>query len=459
MLVLAISIFAAIAIFLKAETVFWLNAITIFIVSGVLKFYAGSDAAVQAVYFTSVIVFVHINILSKKADQSHGYGINSRPLFLVFLVYFFIILLASSISNNLIITQLLTGFKNYCAIWLLFFSTLRLLRDKNFLLRLENAVIAISLIQVPFVIQQAMTYRNWDSVVGTYGGTPEGGGASGLLMFFSVVAVTIAISKWQSGRLKFVHLLCIVCANLFVVGAAEVKAFIFLLPTALFVQQIRMLFRRPVVFVTLIFACMAVSWGLVHVYEVTYQLRAPGRIQLSSEERILDSLSYFWDQRNINWETGEVGRGASLNLWLNDAQTDPVRTLFGYGAGASRSKSSVVTGSVAQRFSPLDIASTAIAQLLWDTGVIGTSLFILSLFSSCLLAMKNSFRAKITTDQHIFSNISSLICIVMIGLVYDRSLIDLASGQFAMVCFYAVLASMVSLLNRHSDSTIISGGR
>jgi hypothetical protein len=295
---------------------------------------------------------------------------------------------------------------------------------------------------VPFVLQQAYSTTNWDAVVGTFGGDPDGSGASGILMVFAIIGILAAINLWQTRRLGLLWVTVVIGLNIVVVGLAEVKAFFVLFPLALLVQQWRNVRRRPLLFVTLMSGAMLIVYFLIGFYEQLYLARSPGRIQLSAIDSVERSIAYFFDVNGVNFVTGEVSRGASINLWLNDSETGLIQRLVGYGAGSSRPRSTIAIGEVAMRFAPLNIAATSLSQLLWDTGIIGAGLFTLALLSAIRLAGRLARQTSNEVLRSQLQTVMALLTVLVPFLIYDRSLVDQPTMQLLLATVVGVLIAL-----------------
>lgn len=428
---------------LRLRTLLWLVAALTTLVAGLIVYYFRIDSAMWLPYVAAIGLFGRyvVQIATSTSVPRDGRGWSAPGLLILIFIGF---VLATSVANGVPAAQFLAGLKNYLAMWLVAVVVAALPNVGGYLSSFEKGAVVLSIVQVPFVLQQAYSTTNWDAVVGTFGGDPDGSGASGILMVFAIIGILAAINLWQTRRLGLICLALVIGLNIVVVGLAEVKAFFLLFPLALLVQQWRNVRRRPLLFVTLMAGAMLIVYFLIGFYEQLYLARSPGRVQLSAVDSVERSFAYFFDLNGVNFITGEVSRGASINLWLNDSGTGLIQRLVGYGAGASRPRSTIAIGEVAMRFAPLNISATSLSQLLWDTGVIGAALFALVLLSAVRLAGRLARRASSELLRSQLQTVMALLTMLVPFLIYDRSLVD----QPTMQLLLAVIVGFLIALHR-----------
>lgn len=429
----------------------WMTILVTTVISGLILYYGRIEQITWLPYIMAVGLFGRWLV---EAALSRGGGASilaHPPSFLVFLGAFFAFLLFTSALNLTNAAQFAVGVKNYLPIWLVGLVIAALPNVERTFLSLEKGAIALSLMQVPFVVQQAYTYRFWDAVVGTYGGNPEGGGASGLLMLFSIVGILATIHMWQTRRLRTGFAAIILGLNVVVIGLAEVKAFFILFPLALLVQQWRNVRKRPLQVLGLMGGALLTIYMLINVYEQLYSSQWTSRAERSAAESLTEEFALFFDPAGVDILTGEVSRGASLAIWWNDAQTSALERVIGYGAGASRAVSTVSIGAAALRHAPLQINSTALAQLLWDAGVVGAILFAGAFVGAIRRALQLARAAGGLIMKSRLQTIAAILSLSVPLLIYDRAIVDMAAAQL-------LFAVILGLLLRLSQPSFVKSG-
>lgn len=256
-----------------------------------------------------------------------------------------------------------------------------------------------------------------------------GGGANPTLMLFLLISILVAVSMVQDKRLSLAKGVLVCATSVILIGLGEVKAVFIIAPIALVIQQSHRLLNKPIQSAFVIFLALLCGRLLQRAYEAMYWSSAP-RVA-SGDQRIEQILTYIVDPRNINYETGEVGRVASISLWLKDSLTLAER-LLGHGAASARVQSSVAVGEVGQRYYPLDVSATAISQLLWDTGVLGVTCFAFALIFGLLDARRNAKRAANIDLRRQMTTISAILGMLIVFLPYNRYIVDRAAEQLLM---------------------------
>ena len=241
------------------------------------------------------------------------------------------------------------------------------------------------LYQLLFVVpQRVATYGEedkWDSVVGTFGGDPMGGGNTAAMGLFCLLIMLLKISEFKHGLTTFksMALHIILGFGLCIVG--EVKFVILLSPILmcwvwLMPSYVKGMSKVNLKALLLIFAGMALLIALAIIILASGYSSAFGSDPTESSLSVfLSSLDYIFDPNYI-LPSGEVGRFTTLTFWLkNNDLWGLSGTLFGYGLNATNSGSIVSQGFLNLTYN-LILDSTSLSMLLWEVGAVGTLLFI-----------------------------------------------------------------------------------
>lgn len=407
-----------------------------FVGVGVIQFYFGIEDSLWASYALAIgIVSRYLLEISITKGRNIPNGI---PVFVFLFFSCGILIIVTTCANMSSFSQLAVGIKIYAPIWwliLVVFSVADLDSD-NFITGLEKGALALILIQLPFVLHQHFILisktGSWDVVGGTFGEN-----ASGTLLFVLIISILVTLEMYQTKRLSALMAGLFIALSLLILALGEVKAVFIFLPFAIFIQQFTLLRAHPIKFIFLMILVGAVVYFLFQMYEALYW--SHGGETLSAENRIDSFLGYFFDPNGYNLITGEVSRGASIALWWNDNQTDLLHRLIGYGAGSSRAVSTIALGEIGLRFFPLMIASTAIAQLLWDVGVIGLLLFALSMVAASFQALRLALRSRNEVERMRMMTILAILAVMLPLLMYNRNLVDNPVEQLTLVLLLGIL--------------------
>lgn len=362
-----------------------------------------------------------------------------------------------------LLTTVLCNFANHVPVsaWVIFVKNALLLavvpwalaeivqrRGLGFLPLIWQCLPGLMLLQLPFVLYQhfvIMPTRQqalspYDCVVGTFGGDPMGGGSNATLVLFAILAIALSIGRLahRQGTWR-VHLFIIMSA-LVVIGMGEVKVVVLMLPLALVGYfGLRAVFTLRGLLLLLVGGGLFVA-GVVLLYQAIYWSHmAKGYSSLS--ESLSDSMRYVLDPSNINWRTGEIGRGAALALWWGDSDLDGLHRFLGMGYGSARSDSSVAIGAVALKYLPLNIAPTVLSRLLWEVGYVGTAMFTLVIVTG-VLACSRSLKcwAITSTEAESLRLARSFLAICLLLLPYNAYLLDQAVMQALLMVSIATVA-------------------
>lgn len=243
----------------------------------------------------------------------------------------------------------------------------------------------VALYQLIFVVPQRVALRGeeekWDSVVGTFGGDPMGGGNTAAMGLFCLLIMLLKVSEYKHGLTSFKNMALHIMLGFVMCIIGEVKFVILLSPLLLgwvwiMPSWVKEASKVNLAVLVSILAAMVLLIGLAIVI-LAYSYTAAYGIDMAENPFTVffDSLSYIFDP-NFILPGGEIGRFTTLTFWLqhNDLSGLP-GTLFGYGLNATNSGSFLSPGFLNQIYN-LTLDSTAMSMLLWEVGLVGTLIFI-----------------------------------------------------------------------------------
>jgi len=243
----------------------------------------------------------------------------------------------------------------------------------------------VALYQLIFVLPQRVALRGeeekWDSVVGTFGGDPMGGGNTAAMGLFCLLIMLLKVSEYKHGLTSFKNMALHIMLGFVMCIIGEVKFVILLSPLLLAWVWIMPSWVKEASKVNLavllsILVAMVLLIGLaIVILAYSYTTAYGGDMSESPFTVFFNSLSYIFDP-NFILPGGEIGRFTTLTFWLqhNDLSGLP-GTLFGYGLNATNSGSFLSRGFLNQVYN-LILDSTALSMLLWEVGLVGTLIFI-----------------------------------------------------------------------------------
>jgi hypothetical protein len=300
-------------------------------------------------YIWCLLIFLIIAIFSTASGLPNRYTllISIRGLFLAWGVYF--ILSLSSFKPQY--------FRN---VWL-------------FLMTAGILQLPMALYQRLVVVPTRTDFALWDSVIGTFPGNKILGDSGGMAFFLLSVS-TIAVSLWRYSQLSGQRTLLLICLFLAPILLAEVKVSYLLIPVMTILIFRSEFKHKPIKFISgLIMACLFV----VSIFFAGKYLNTPAdgshEIDMAKDFKAIFSYSTSIDA----YAGVEMGRFKLLDFWWENNKENPLRLILGHGLGStSLGESFYLSGSEAWKYRPANIAHTAAASLLWETGILGLLAYI-----------------------------------------------------------------------------------
>lgn len=426
----------------------------------------------MAVYFLSnrqapwvVVGLAVIFLMRAMMDMTFNRRDQVRPLIgrddsgaLVALLLFVLCFFMSAALNRSSLAQIVVAIKSTLPMFGVLLALAWMRWQPEQLQRMWTIMVGIMLVQLPvvfyqhFFISAKRTQASHDAVVGTFGGNPQGGGNSAIMVLFVIGIMAYAMARWDKGLMgrKLAGLICAVGLAIILLG--EVKAAFIWLPLAsCFVLRQRIM-KNVLSFV--VYSILGVA--LCGVIYVTYDALYWGKL-IDKHQGVSAKLEagggYFFDPRSVNYETGEVGRGAALAIWAGDRFASVPTRLIGYGPGAIKSSSGLGMGPLFKRFAPLHVDVTAMAVLLWDVGLIGTLAYLAILLLGVRAGwrMIRSGRGDARAQAMLEACVASLLMFLSLT-IYNRTLMDDPGAEL----FFVLCLGCVIQLSRYSPAEAVA---
>lgn len=337
------------------------------------------------------------------AKPAAALALSAREKVVLALYLTFIILsLCATVLQSGIVTAIV-GFKNELALSLVMFCMLLGMFRESQLHRLTQLFYWLFYVQFPLAIYQVLVVvpkrvalrgedEKWDSVVGTFGGDPMGGGNTAAMGMFCLLIMLLKVSEFKHGICSFKSMAAHIVLAFFLCVVGEVKFVILLSPFLLALLWIMPAYVSGISKVTLR-SLMIIAAGMVvlifaaiTILASNYSSAFGGDPTKSALSVFIDSLGYIFDTNYI-MESGELGRFTTIFFWLKHNELfGPGGMLFGYGLNATNSGSTVSPGYIGAWYH-LILDSTALSMMLWEVGIIGVILFI-AMIASILIGMR-----------------------------------------------------------------------
>jgi hypothetical protein len=333
------------------------------------------------------------------------------------------------------------------------------------LVQFWRAVAFVPLLQLPYVLYQYFIVAarrstssvsgvsgSWDSVVGSFGGNPDGGGASGVLAFLVLACSFLAYELGRAGLLSRTWRLAIGLSGLICIVLAEVKVIILLLPVGMIAYFLPHIVRRPLRSIAAVLVSVVLAMAVILTYSMVHYAKrnkgTPTPVELYEY-----TFGYSTDPNYINFSTGEMGRSAALRLWWNDGMLrNPLHGVVGYGPGSSRGKSSFGVGEKAARY-PFFIDRSAATQILWDFGLIGLVALLCLPVAAGLAAFGVARHQWDGALRPIMNVVPPVMAMAALMVPYSRDLLEVPALSFF---FMSLLGTAMLVRRQYSSSSAAS---
>jgi hypothetical protein len=446
--IVAAAVFAMVAaLMMSASGLLQVMFVVTFLLQGSALYFGGLRAAPwMATGIAGLFIFRVLMDLVLKTKEAKGERAREAAAgVLIGLGLYLACYFASIAMNRPSAGQLLSAFKSNLPMLGVLGALAWFRWEQDRLEKLWKIAVWVMVLQLPVVIYQhfyiATLRRNgFDSVVGTFGGTPLQGGLSSMLVLFVVAVMGYAVARWNRGLSSTGRMLLICTIGMAVVMLGEVKAAFLWLPLVMFFVLRKRIMRNVLSFAMYGLLASAALGAVYYTYDALYWADSKTKLRTRAEQDRADN--YFFDVRNVDYRTGEISRGASLAFWWVDRQANIPHRLLGYGPGASKSAGPLGGGGkVARRHAPLNIDATAAAVLLWDVGLLGAAAYLAMLLAGVRAGWRTLKAGMASQDQLAIVDVCTAVMLVYVTmLVYNRTQLDEPTVQLMfMFCLGCIV--------------------
>ncbi|MFQ2015040.1 hypothetical protein [Aeromonas sp. A600620] len=364
------------------------NLLLSLVICGLAQYVTGITAFLWLPFLLAIATLMLLLLQTRYSPLRLDY--QEKVLLLLYCGLLVLALLGTLLQQGGMVT--IIGFKNELALSLLLPCLLLGFCRESQIYRIMKLVEWVFYLQIPVVLFQVLVvvpkrvamrgeFEKWDSVVGTFGGDPMGGGNTGALGFFCLLVMLIKLSEFRHGLISRRSVAFHILAAFAICVLAEVKFVILLSPLLLawvwlspsYVRGMKSYDLKRLLLIAL--AMTALVAVAVLVLAASYSSAFEGAGQQGAIELFIDSLGYIFDPNHINPETGELGRVTTLFFWASNGDHHGLSNLlFGYGLNTTN-HGSTLPGFLNPLFNVL-LDSTSLSVLLWEVGLMGTLIFI-----------------------------------------------------------------------------------
>lgn len=416
--------------------IFWM----VFVITGLAAYFLGFSQLQWLSVLINAALFLPVLFHLLQYRNNIALTEITSDLFLPLIFVFFLI--CSTLLDKPQLSDFVYSSRHYLLMWPLMLVFMFGVVQYEVIERLWKMLLIVAVMQLPMAIYQYLFVSKenkrlspWDAVVGTFNGRIEGGGDSAAMAIMLLIVILTAIALWRGNYLKNYWMALVVVSGIGTIALAEVKAAVLLLPIVIGLYYRKELLRRPMESLAVMFGAVVLVVGILTAYQQIHyssvQRSVYSKVQFNSTyDRIMESINPEAESSGGR----QIGRVNHLITWWdnNILSGDIQHSLLGYGMGATHS-SKVGAGEIASRFYH-QVTNTTSVILLWETGILGHTLFVLILLLAARTSESLSQNESIPEIHRIFLRVAAIgLLLLTITLPYKNFHLYSNPIQFLMM--------------------------
>lgn len=285
------------------------------------------------------------------------------------------------------------------------------------------------LVVLPVRIARHYPGSPWDSIVGSFGGDKFGGGESGSLGIYLSIILVIAVALKKYAQINSIPFFIVMMTSLSAMALTESKVIALMVPLGCFIVYRDFVFKEPIKFFSGMIFTACLMFGLLIVYHYMYW-------QTDNNMGLFDSLYYrlFYSfDPSFQASTTNLGRIGSIIFWWEKHSIidNSLTFLFGHGFASSVSASSIIGEGVAVKQYRIMLDTTGATKLLWETGLVGLSLFI-SVFVLGFFRVRNLKNNQSISIWHRagLQGVEAAMVLMPLSIFYEVTIVSSLPMQF-----------------------------
>jgi len=342
------------------------------------------------------------------------------------------------------------GFKHYFQAFGLMMAFVMIAFPPQSYVRWRKFLLVVALLQFPFALYEllvlvpqrggvSLSSDTTDVIAGTFGANLQGGSPNSVMVIFLFITLSFLVARWRAGLMqsKYFYPLASVC--MMPLGMGETKIAVIMLPLVGFVLLRKDFIKAPIRYLPALLI-MALLTALLGYLYITLMMH-------SNLSDVIDA-SLRYNIGSQGYSSGQyLNRLTSITFWFQQqGWHDPLGFLLGNGLGSSYTSLGTMSGHLGLKYLHFGINLTATSTVLWDTGVIGCTLF-LSIFVMAWVAAERL--NKSVSDPFVKADalaIQAAIGLFLLSVVYSDSIVNLLSME---MIYAVVLGYLGYLMNFH----------
>lgn len=351
------------------------------------------------------------------------------------------------------------GLKSYYPMWTLFIALAMIHWRPAVIDSLPKVALWIAFLQLPFVAHQFLVLVPMrenlpgvvavDIVAGTFGGDIWGGGANSVLTVFLIIVASCLLGLWRHRAVSGMAALGGVVIMMTPVLLNSARAALLYLPLVFGIIFISDIVRHPL----RALAGFLAAAGLVAAMMISYTSLSQSPGTETWEDLVRQTYeNQLATERERSHDYSSLSRWTVLTFWAGEQRLRaPMEFLFGHGPGASRVEEeglNLAHTLAERRYGGRQIGYTAVAALLWDTGVIGLAV-VLAMFGAAWFQARRLVRVYDGRDPvkaGIAHGLSAGIVILVLSLAHKDFFAFHIPYQTLVACVFGYLAAQIQRL-------------
>lgn len=433
------------------ERLVWLQFAAATVLGGTLAYFGRAGQAQWLPIGVGGVMYLALSLRLIRLRRDEGGAPVTAPI--IFGAAFLCVAIISTAWAAVDLGQWLYGLRYYFAMASLLLVLALLPLPAELLSRLWVVFLAVVLLQLPVALYQYLIVAGrrvemniagaaWDAIVGTMGGSQEGGGHSAAMGFFALTGLVLVFALWKREIIRAWQMVGFAAAVLGVIFLAEVKFMVVLLPIAValvlrlqFVARIKQLMMGAIM-VGILALAMPILYSKLHYERIG---RAPITLGEFYQRMIVQT-----ETDTFNSKTGQMGRVGQIAFWWREHSLleQPKEFLIGHGVGATN-QARMSVGTVARQYFPLPVSNTGGVILLWEVGTVGLGLCVVALVLLALRSLRLSTRQELPIFHRGALEAGAAVLMMLIPALFYRDfalkspavqfVLFLAAGQ---VCYW-----------------------
>lgn len=435
--------------------IFWL----VFVITGMTAYFLGFSQLQWLSVLISAALLLPVLFHLLQYRNNISLTEISSDLFLP--LAFILFLICSTFLDKPQLSDFVYSSRHYLLMWPLMLVFMFGIIHHEVIEKLWKMLLFVAILQLPMAIYQYLFVSKenkrlspWDAVVGTFNGRIEGGGDSAAMAIMLLIAILTAIALWRGNYLKNNLMALVVITGLGTIALAEVKAAVLLLPLVIGLYYRKELLKKPMESLVVMVGAVILVIGILAAYQQIHyssvQQGVYSKTQFNSTyDRIMESINPEAESSGGR----QIGRVNHLVTWWdnNILSGDVQHSLLGYGMGATHS-SKVGAGEIASRFYH-QVNNTTSVILLWETGILGHTLFVLILLFAARTSELMSRNEGIPEIHRIFLRVGAIgLLLLTITLPYKNFHLYSNPIQFLMMMMLGQAAYWSRFKKIHRDA-------